>query len=139
MAFGRGRVAHDVVRCTAIGNLVLALLHVHRSDRGHRLNALDVHLRELLDKSEDCVELALEVLDLIVRNRDAGEMCDTADSGSVDRHSSAQGRRQVQPLYQKARYHRVPKLTIRTDFITLELAVSVRVFNTDRWVQGDER
>ena len=39
----------------------------------------------------------------------------------------------MQPLYQSGRYHSVPKLTIRTDFITLELAVSVRNFNTDRW------
>src|SRR5262245_10439508 len=32
----------------------------------------------------------------------------------------------------RADTHSVPKLTIRTDFITLELAVSVRNFNTDR-------
>ena len=86
MAFSRGRIAHDVVRYAAVGDLVLALLHVHRRDRGHRLDALDVHLRELLDESKDCVELALEVFDLVLRNRDAGEMRDTADGSSVDRH-----------------------------------------------------
>src|SRR5215510_9543581 len=143
MAFGCRRIAHDVVRDAAVGDLVGALLHLHGRHRGHRLDALDVHRRKLLDKRQNGVELALKVLDLVLRDRNAGEMGDTADSGSVDRHGSGQGRskqgKKVQPLYQKGRYHSVPKLTIRTDFITLELAVSVRVFNTDRWVQGETR
>src|SRR3954451_22530540 len=92
MAVSRWRIAHNVVRYPAVGDLVLAHLHVHRCDRGHRLDALDVHLRELLDESQDRVELTLEVLDLVLRNRDAGEMRDTADSSSVDRHWSAQRR-----------------------------------------------
>src|SRR5882757_2874346 len=92
MAFSRGRIAHDVVRNTAVGDFVLAPLHVRRRDRGHRLDALDVHLQELLHESEDRVELALEVLNLVLRNRDAGEMRDAADSSSVDRHWSAQRR-----------------------------------------------
>src|SRR5260370_35467822 len=84
MAFSRGRIAHDVVRYVAVGDLVLALLHVHRRDRGHRLDALDVHPGELLDESKNCVELALEVFDLVLRTRDAGGMGDTAHRSDID-------------------------------------------------------
>src|SRR4051812_13873728 len=93
MAFGRGRIAHNVVRDAAVGHLVDALFHVQWSHRGHWLDVLDVHFRKLLDECEDRVELALEVLDLIVRNRDAGEMRDKADGGGVNRHGSAQSQR----------------------------------------------
>src|SRR5262249_31201086 len=95
------------------------------------LDAIDIHLRQLLDKSEDRVELALKVLDLVFSNRNAGEVRDTANGSSVDRHGSQVRRREPkQPLYQKAQRHYVPKLTIRTDFITLEPAVSVRTIST---------
>jgi len=58
-----------------------------------------------------------------------------------DAISFARGlQRRGAPLYQTGfRYHSVPKLTIRTNYITPEPAVSVRAISTsDRWVQGDD-
>jgi hypothetical protein len=42
----------------------------------------------LLDKSEDGVEFPLQVLDLVIGNRNAREVRDTADGGSVDGHGA---------------------------------------------------
>src|SRR5262249_57842347 len=102
MVFRCGRIAHDIIRDTAIGNLIGALLHIHRSDRSHRLDAVDINLRKLLDKSEDGVEFALKVLNLILRNRNAGEMRDTANGSSVDRPGSTQGQAGKRLILKKA-------------------------------------
>src|SRR5262245_15326313 len=84
----RRRVLDDVVEDAAIGDHVLALLHVHGSDRGHRLDALDVDFRQLLHEGKDGIELPPQVLDLIFGNRDAREMRDAADGGGVDGHGA---------------------------------------------------
>ena len=75
-------------RDAAVGHHVLALLHRHRRHRGHRLDALDIHLAKLLDERQHGVELALQVLDLIVGDRDARQMRDTADGGGIDGHEN---------------------------------------------------
>ena len=41
---------------------------------------------ELFDKGQNGVELAAQILDLIVGNRDTRQMRDTADGGGVDGH-----------------------------------------------------
>jgi hypothetical protein len=40
----------------------------------------------LLDEGEDRVDLAPQVLDLVVGDRNAREMRDPADGGGIDRH-----------------------------------------------------
>ena len=47
--------------------------------RGHRLDAGDIDLAELLDPAEDVVELGHQRLDLGVADGDAGELGDMAD------------------------------------------------------------
>ncbi len=47
---------------------------------------VDVDLLQLLDEGQDGVELALQMLDLLLGDRDAGEMRDAADGGGVDGH-----------------------------------------------------
>ena len=47
---------------------------------------VDVDRLQLLDPGQDGVELALAVLDLVIRHGDAGEMRDAADGFGVDGH-----------------------------------------------------
>src|SRR5262245_4919065 len=86
MVLGRRRVLDDVVGDAAVSDFVLALPQLHGRHRGHRLDAFDVDLRQLLDEGEDGVELALQGLDLLLGNRDAREMRDAADGIGVDGH-----------------------------------------------------
>jgi hypothetical protein len=46
-----------------------------------------IHLRELLDKRQHGVELALEMLNFILRDRNAREMRDAADGCGIDGHA----------------------------------------------------
>src|SRR5204862_380440 len=84
----RRRIFHDVVRDAAVIHHILALLHRHRRHRRHRLDASDVDLLELLDERQHGVELAFEVLDLLIGDRDPRQMRDAADCGGVDGHAS---------------------------------------------------
>jgi catechol 2,3-dioxygenase len=94
MAFRRRRIPEDIVGDAAVGDQVRPLLHRHRRDRGHRLSPRDVDLRQLLDESEDGVELAPKVLDLLLGDRNAGQMGNAADGIGVDGHGASQlGRR----------------------------------------------
>ena len=43
---------------------------------------------KLLDEGEHGVDLVLEMLDLVLGHRDAGEMRDAADGGGVDGHGA---------------------------------------------------
>ncbi len=65
-----------------------ALLHHHRRHRGHRLDARDVDLLQLLDEGEHGVELAAQVLDLVLGDGDARQMRDAADGIGVDGHGA---------------------------------------------------
>ena len=82
----RRRIGDDVIGDAAVGHLVLAHLHRHRRDRGHRLDALDIDLAELLDEGQDGVELAAEILDLVFGNRDPRQMRNAADGIGIDGH-----------------------------------------------------
>src|SRR3569833_2297637 len=86
VSFGRGRVGNDIVGDLAVIDHILPLLHLHRGDRGHRLHALDIDLRELLDKGEHGIELALKMRILVLGNRNARQMRDAADGSGVDGH-----------------------------------------------------
>src|SRR5262245_58167045 len=74
MILGGRCILEDGLRVFAIGDHVGALLHGHRDHRGHWLDAVDVDLRELLDERQDGVELAAQVLDLVIGDRDTGKM-----------------------------------------------------------------
>src|SRR5580704_4032041 len=89
MIFPRRRVCQDRVRVAAVGDDVGALLHAHGGDRGHRLDAGDVDLVELLDERQNGVELALQVLDLVVVDGDAREVRDAAHGRGVDGHADS--------------------------------------------------
>src|SRR3954454_25094441 len=86
VTFGRGRVGNDIVGDLAVIDQILPLLHLHRGNRGHGLHTLDIDLRELLDKGEHGVELALQMRNLVLGNRDARKMRDAADGSGVDGH-----------------------------------------------------
>src|SRR6202140_1465962 len=86
MAFSRRRIPNDVVGYLAVINDVGTLLHFHRRDRGHRFDAIDVHLGQLLDEGEHRVQLALQARNLGLGDRDPGEMGDTANGGGIDGH-----------------------------------------------------
>src|SRR5262249_35191771 len=58
VAFARRRVLENGFRVTAVANDVGALLHGHRRHRGHRLDARYVDFTELLDESQNRVQLA---------------------------------------------------------------------------------
>ena len=49
-------------------------------------------LRQLLDEGQHGVELALEMLDLVLGDRDARQMRNTADGGGVDGHEGSSDR-----------------------------------------------
>ncbi len=86
MILRRRRVLDDLLGDAAVGDHVLALLHGHRRHRDHRLDALDIHLGQLLDEGEDRVDLAAQMLDFVIGHRDARQMRDAADGRGVDRH-----------------------------------------------------
>ena len=58
----------------------------HRRHRGHRLDTVDIDLLQLLDKGQDRVDLAAQMLDLAVLDGDTGEMRDTAHGRGVNGH-----------------------------------------------------
>src|SRR4051812_9388729 len=86
VVLGRGRVLDDRLRVSPVRDHVRALLHRHRRDRGHRLDAFDVDLVELLDESQDGVELALQMRDILLGHRNARETRNAADRLLIDGH-----------------------------------------------------
>src|SRR5579862_2632157 len=52
-----GGVGENRSRHFAVGHDVLAHLHLHGDDRGHRLDAGDIDLVQLLDETEDRIEV----------------------------------------------------------------------------------
>src|SRR5712671_52474 len=86
---GRG-VLHDVVGNPAVGHLVGTLFHGHRGHRRHRVDAIHLDLGQLLDKGQNGIELAAEVLDLFVGDRNARQMRDAADGRGIDGHGTSQ-------------------------------------------------
>ena len=59
---------------------------VHGAFQEARLDALDVHFRQLLDEGEDRIQFALQVRNLGIGDRDPRKMRDAANSGGVDGH-----------------------------------------------------
>jgi hypothetical protein len=78
------RVAQHRVGILAVIHHVGALFHRHRRHRGHGLDALDIDLLQLLHERQNGIDLATQVLDFVVRNRDPRQMRDTANGCSVD-------------------------------------------------------
>ena len=90
MILARRRVRHDGVGDAAVGDLVLAHLHRHGRHRRHRLDAVDLSFRKLLDESEDSVELAAKMLDLVLGNSEARQMRYAADGTASTDIAAAQ-------------------------------------------------
>ena len=50
---------------------------------------VDIDLRELFDKRQNGIELALEIVHLLLGNRNAGEMGNAADGIGINGHRTA--------------------------------------------------
>ncbi len=81
-------VRHDRVGNIAVGHLVLAHLHRHGRDRRHRRDAINIHLRKLLNKGKDGVELAPQMFHFGLGNRNTCEMRYAADGIGINGHAS---------------------------------------------------
>src|SRR5690606_10067453 len=86
--FGDRRVGEHLVADAAIGDRVLAQAQRVGDDRGHRRDAGDIDLLQLLDPAEDVAELGRERLDLGIADGDAGELRDMANGGGVYGHEA---------------------------------------------------
>jgi len=82
--FVRRRIGNDGIGNTAVGDLVLPHVHCHRSDVSHRLDSLDVNFAELLDESENRIELAAKAFNFTFRDRDSGKVGHTAHGVVID-------------------------------------------------------
>jgi len=78
------RIGDDGIGNAAVGDSVFPRLHRHWRDRRHRLDALNLNFRQLLDEGENRVEFAAKVFNFALGDRDSGEVGDTADSVAVD-------------------------------------------------------
>src|SRR6266478_2950580 len=86
MFLRRRRILEDGVGNAPVGDDVRPLLHLHGNDRGHRLATFYIDLRQLLDEGENGVELASQVLDLVLGNSNARKLRDAANGIGIDRH-----------------------------------------------------
>src|SRR5260370_10980070 len=87
MFLRRRRILEDGVGNAPVGDDVRPLLHLHGNDRGHRLDTFYIDLRQLLDEGENGVELASQVLDLVLGNSNARKLRDAANGIGIDRHA----------------------------------------------------
>jgi hypothetical protein len=60
---------------------IRALAHHHRRDGGHRLDAIDIHFRKLLDEAEDAVQFACHAVCLFLADGDSGKARDALHGG----------------------------------------------------------
>src|SRR6516162_8618773 len=86
MILARWRIPENVVGDPAVSDLVRALLHFHRRDRGHWRDSRNIDFRQLLYEGQDSVEFGLEVVDLLLGDGNARKMRDMADGSDVDGH-----------------------------------------------------
>src|SRR6266700_1918037 len=80
------RIPDHVVRDLAVIDHVRALFHFHWHHRGHRFDAIDVHFAELFDKGQHRIQLALQMRNFSVSDRDPRKMRNTANGGGIDGH-----------------------------------------------------
>jgi hypothetical protein len=66
----------------------------HRRDRGHRLDAVDVNLAQLLHEAQDRRELGRDRVEVGLGHLDPGQVRDPARGVLVDRHRTS---RDVRP------------------------------------------
>ena len=86
MALMRRRIGHNGIRDTAVGNPILAHIHRHRGDRGHRLDPFDLDFRKLLDKGQDGIEFAAQILHFVFRDGNPRETRYPANCICVNGH-----------------------------------------------------
>src|SRR6266576_5169670 len=84
MIFAGRRVPDHVVGDVAIIDHVGAFFHLHRRHRGHRFDAVDIDLAQLLDEGQHRIQLALQMRNFGVCDRDPRKMRDTANGGGID-------------------------------------------------------
>src|SRR5215216_595659 len=97
IVLARRRIAENCLRIAAVRDLVRPLLHLHRRHRRHRRDALDIHFGKLLEEGENRVELALQVLDLVVGDFDAREVRDAAHGIGIDGHCEPRRHGKLRP------------------------------------------
>src|SRR5262245_31179495 len=99
--FRRRRILQDVVRGRAVVDDVGAHLHFHRRHRGHRLDALDIDFRQLLDKGQHRVQFALQMGNFGVADRNPRQMRDTANGRGVHGHYIGPRTGELSPPYSR--------------------------------------
>src|SRR5690606_24186372 len=73
------RVGNDLGGAITLGDDIRAHLQAHGDDRGHRLDARDIDLVQLLDETKNGVELATQSLRLRIAHGDTGKVRDALD------------------------------------------------------------
>ena len=84
-----GALASTLLGIAAVGHHVLAHLQRHLRRAGQRLDAVDIHLVQLLDPAQDAVQLGLQRGQLRILDMDAGERGDAADGRGIERHEAS--------------------------------------------------
>ena len=69
-------IGENVVAAITVRHLVLAKAELVRNHGRERLDAVGVHLAELLHPAEDIVEFGDKPLELLIAHGDAGELGD---------------------------------------------------------------
>ena len=84
--FVRRCVGNDCIGNPTVGDLVFPHFQRHWRDRGHRLDGFNINFRQLFDEGENRVELAAEVFNFTLGDRNSGKMRDAADGVAIDWH-----------------------------------------------------
>src|SRR3546814_4348027 len=62
--FGLGSIGKHLVPDAAFGNDIVAQAHFVRDDRGHRLDAIGIHLPKLFDPAPYTIDLSFQMLEI---------------------------------------------------------------------------
>src|SRR4051812_40374731 len=92
VVLGRRRIPQHRVHVATLRHHVRALLYHHRRHRGHRFYPGHIDLGKLLDERQDGVDLASQMLGLVVGNRNPRQVRDAADGLVVNGHRKPQKR-----------------------------------------------
>jgi len=99
MIVSRGRVGSDGIRHLTVIDHIGPFFHLDIDNRRHRLDAIDINLVQLLDETENGVQLVTQFLGAFIGDGDTRELGDSFDSGLIDGHGRLSGGRKIsQPL-----------------------------------------
>jgi hypothetical protein len=91
LIFPHWSICHDVFGDAPVSYLVIAHAHRHGHYRSHRFNTGDIRLSQPLDKGQHAIDFIAKMLDFFLRNCNAREVRDPADSLGVNGHDGSLG------------------------------------------------